>query len=130
MDITLHPVSRHRAVPRAFARVHGFLAAVSAACRVRVVEPAGFDVVQILFRDEPEDHVRPIGPGHRRGGVFQVEVGPPNGISFAPDQDALLLEGLVRQAVRALNAVPMGDANRSAAEAAFAETLRTWNAAR
>lgn len=110
MDVNITAVSANRKLGKALGRTPAFRRRLT-----ELVEPLthpDWSILQVVINDRPSSFVE-VGSQVGQGGLLQVRVGVPDGLTFAQVDDAPFVDGCARQLARALVAVPTTDALRA-----------------
>jgi hypothetical protein len=125
MDIPFSAVTENRRLGKAFIRVGGPLYKIIKEC-VKDIGTANepFDVLQVLFMDEPETYIEVKGTS---GGdrLFQVWTGLPKHLNFKPQDDPLLVSAIEKQILVAIDISPLSQATKLEAISRIRDLMST-----
>jgi len=107
VDISITGVTSNRRFTKTCVRLSQSLERLRACCFHIPSSREPFDILQLVFIDEPENFLEKEGT---RGGdrLYQVSVGMPLDGAFGPGDDQEFLSSVGNQVLRAIDASPLG----------------------
>jgi hypothetical protein len=100
MEISITAVTANRRFSKALSRTSQATTCLEESCQNIPTAEAPFDILQIVFVDEPESYVKGIGT--RRDRLYQIEIGVPEGLEFKLTEDAIFIAKIAQQFRRAV----------------------------
>jgi hypothetical protein len=107
VDISITGITSNRRFTKTCVRLSQPLERLRNCCSGIRSSRETFDILQLVFTDEPEDFIRKEGT---RGGdrLYQVFVGMPMDGAFGPGDDQQFLRSVGNQVLRAIDQSPLG----------------------
>lgn len=93
MTLSISTLTANRLLAKAVIRVSGALGRLKELiAEIEITEPA-FEILQVLIADKPSGFAMRMAP--KKGSqLMQVKVGLPEGLTFRPEMDPVLLEAI------------------------------------
>lgn len=114
MDISITAVTANKQLDKAFPRLVMPLNKLRECCKGIVTESEPFDILQIVFEDQPETFVE-SHKMRKASRLLQISVGLPSSLSFKPADDDLLLSEMEKQILKAVEQSNLSEAKKKEA---------------
>ena len=124
MDISITGATSNRSFAKTCVRLSQSLNGLRQCCASIDASEESFDVLQLVFVDEPESFIQVAGV---RGGdrLYQASVGMPMDGNFGPSDDRAFLRTVGAQVLRVIEESPLGAGAQRASSGAVTRWLES-----